>query len=351
MSTANASDTGSTKPKPRARVVPSRYANPAPTAVKVTERAYDAPTRVIAPIVKRNARPPSPSLPLASKNVRPSSSAPLRRSVSQPVPTPKVSAALGLDLSSTIRADVKVAIVSAAWLQSPNASASPGSSSVNTRVQVGSKKAPLATAIDKEKLKHISNEYRTLLLQWCFVNARAKHAFEAQQEQALLCIFDVHNQIQQRREQLFSRKLELQSQLFNTAVARLLRNQYTEMPSVSLMSDLRQAHDAFIEALYTSMHHMPVEGLRINLEELSYELQVSLRTLTCIKEMLEAQVPKIGKYAESIQSLHTTTHQELAALSQCREVLLAITMLENMERSLRAQLIQISYQTDIEGGA
>lgn len=52
--------------------------------------------------------------------------------------------------------------------------------------------------------------HRTLLLQWCFVNARAKQAFDAQGREAVHALTDVCGQVQARSVALADAKIELE---------------------------------------------------------------------------------------------------------------------------------------------
>ncbi|RUP50375.1 hypothetical protein BC936DRAFT_139439 [Jimgerdemannia flammicorona] len=216
------------------------------------------------------------------------------------------------------------------------------------------------------------------MMQWCFFNARATHAFERQTEAAQACFFvsqalfiyfwgetlraccplnfgvcRSYNPQQQlwtawraltkEREALYlaQRKWKVETDILGLEEALATQNDHLTRVGGQL-SQFKERYLTFASALATTTTALPTVNIVIgDLDELVNELHECDAVLSKMTEGHDTSSQKLDRYAKSIRGLCGCLQDEVEELRECQRLLNEIAAAETTERSLRLGQVQL----------
>ncbi len=120
--------------------------------------------------------------------------------------------------------------------------------------------------------------------------------------------------------------------------------QYTHLHSlIPKLQALGPFHSALLSALSDAEHRMPLHDVSIDVPKLVTQWYTSAAHLNSIRQTVQKLVePVLTQWSNDMRTTTVNVEQRLDALARAKELLLAVTALENIERSLRIHTMQLA---------
>ncbi|XP_070540031.1 uncharacterized protein [Ptychodera flava] len=214
--------------------------------------------------------------------------------------------------------------------------------------------AEMTAALDMEVPDDdITQEWLDILyaryIQWVFMASKMKKVRQDQEKEASAQIYWLWNE----NDKLLQRKAELeleQAQLdqSNNLDRQLELQQNGLGPVVAGLEQLKQEHNTLAQAIDTTRHHVPMQGIHIPpnerdyIEQMRSALNETEQLLGEISVLTREKQPKANEMAKSMQILSNATENECLELDKLNEVLAAVKSLTTHETSLKIQQINRS---------
>ncbi|EDO42763.1 predicted protein [Nematostella vectensis] len=183
------------------------------------------------------------------------------------------------------------------------------------------------------------------LVQWIFLESKAKSSFAAQEKQAQSQLYSMWQENEKLRRGIAELELEVEAQQKMEELDKQLNLQQSGLEAVDVnLPKLKQEYPKLSNALDTTRHYMPVNGVLIpdSHGELLGALDESENLLGEIEALTRHQTNKVSNFSKEISTLDKITGTEVEEHSRCQELLAATLTLATQERSLQAQIIQSS---------
>jgi len=101
-------------------------------------------------------------------------------------------------------------------------------------------------------------------------------------------------------------------------------------------------------ALHNNMFILPANGVKFDIKTLNEQIKRSEYFCGIIHSAVsDQQINKMVGMSSSLTALNSALENQMSEMAKVRELLLAITMLESVERSLKIQLLQSENYTDL----
>ena len=182
------------------------------------------------------------------------------------------------------------------------------------------------------------------LLQWSYLNARADHAAQSQEETVCATLHGAFLKVADLKARLCDDQLKLVS----LDHAKRLNDAVTEMeqgliPIAAATPPLRLHYTRIARAVVATTHALLVTGVSTaeSPELLRSALAACQNQLRGLNTMVDLGLPKIENLAGGIADLGAAVEGEIEAVNSCIQRLGLIASKETFERSLRIQQKQL----------
>ncbi|KAJ3046570.1 hypothetical protein HK097_000729 [Rhizophlyctis rosea] len=209
--------------------------------------------------------------------------------------------------------------------------------------------APLPTSTRTDSSPSIPPEeeilaMHTRLLQWIYLRAKAKEAFEEQERQAEKQLFETWQCVSRNKEKLHQNQMMFEQEKNVSMSLRSLQVQEEcLMQIVGLVDTIRSEYEDLGESVRSWAVMMPLENVTLpDPGALRDTLQQSASALQDVLEKGEGRIDQFEIMAAKMEELSLLATEERKELEECSKLLEVISMEEVVERSLAIQMVQMT---------
>ncbi|RIB07480.1 hypothetical protein C2G38_426146 [Gigaspora rosea] len=200
------------------------------------------------------------------------------------------------------------------------------------------------TTINQPSSTSLDDELTMLnarLTQWCFLNAKADHAFECQKRFAETQLLDALKLLVKKQTEISTALRKFSLEIDNSRLDTILAFQANLLLQTSKNLELfKTRYAAFASSLASTTTAMPISNaLTGKLDQLSEEINIcSTATTDLLKKWEESSL--IHDVASSMQKLCINLKEEIQELNECNALLREVSDAEIIETSLRIEKIE-----------
>lgn len=182
-----------------------------------------------------------------------------------------------------------------------------------------------------------------MLLQWQFINARARQSFEDQTSSVTASLLDVFEQNHAIENKICDIQRQKVRNEYKKRATELIEMQHKYLtPLLPAIEQTIAKHEQLISAMYSSAHSMPIVDVTLDEPSLVEQLKKSSQALDRSKAVLSRYMDKVRSLASSLADNVQTVKEELSELAPIESLLLQLETLHDQEQSFRAQMVQQS---------
>ncbi|CAG8522533.1 11653_t:CDS:2 [Racocetra persica] len=208
------------------------------------------------------------------------------------------------------------------------------------------------TQVSQQPLISLDDELTMLnsrLTQWCFLNAKADHAFECQKRSAETRLLDAWKLLVKKQDELSNaiRKFTLEEDI--SRLDTTLSFQANLILQISKhLEHFKTRYVTFASSLASTATAMPISNILTDkLDQLSGEIDIcSNATADLLKKWEETSL--VHDVASSMQKLCINLKEEVQELNECNTLLREISDAEIVETSLRIEKIENMSNSDLK---
>lgn len=182
------------------------------------------------------------------------------------------------------------------------------------------------------------------LMQWCFLNAKAEHAFDCQKRTVETQLVDAWELLMRKQNEMLTlrRKFALEKEIIE--LDRTLKSQVTSILQINQhLEHFKARYLAFATALASTTTAMPITNILTGeFEHLMEEINECSNALDETLQSWGKESSTIHNIANLIYKLCINIKEEIQELNECNSLLQEISEAEILETSLRIQKIEIS---------
>ncbi|KAI9209089.1 uncharacterized protein BJ171DRAFT_577440 [Polychytrium aggregatum] len=175
------------------------------------------------------------------------------------------------------------------------------------------------------------------LMQWHIIGTKAEKAFERQRNDAESQLLDMWQILSAKREELYREKLELQEEQQLERLVQELGYQYKMLSSIEKhIPEFQVPFNRFIESLDIKSMRMPLVNAvcRDSPEHLTQALEECNHAMTQLGQISCTSFGNVQELSQHMAKLSSLMQDEWKELEECKELMLEISRLERVEKSL-----------------
>ncbi|CAG8538775.1 9882_t:CDS:1, partial [Diversispora eburnea] len=181
------------------------------------------------------------------------------------------------------------------------------------------------------------------LMQWCFLNAKAEHAFDFQKQTVETQLKDAWELLMKKQNEMSTlcRKFTLEKEIIELDIT--LKSQANLLLQINQhLEHFKTRYIAFVTALASTTTAMPIAYILTGeFKHLTEEINKCSNSLDETLQNWEKESSTIHNIANLIYKLYINIKEEIQELNECNSLLQKISEAEILETSLRIQKIEI----------
>lgn len=204
--------------------------------------------------------------------------------------------------------------------------------------------------LSRDRQEELYHQYQTLLLQWCFLNARTQSSFEMQQVKALTDIHAVVMELQRLREELSIKLLQHERKQHFRKLDHILDDQSQVFDRLMpILAAFETQYSQLAEALHIARHRVGLIEIDMNTgsASVSASLNVGHRQLQRTKELIQPYLEMFQSLQATSTGLASTLSNELSEMTELFTLTRRAYELEQHERGLRMEDMQRNKVADM----
>lgn len=186
----------------------------------------------------------------------------------------------------------------------------------------------------------------TILLQLCFMNAKAQAAFSRQEHKAMHQLYLGWVLLQQHKQNLGQDKFLLAQERMVQHIHSILIKQAPVFDNLMKhMTMFQQCYHTLATALNNTTHKLPTSGIAVDSfqqaeTDLCNALQHSQTLLHNMRNQLQTYMHRVGDIHDTFQKLHAIVESSEREVEGCQESLAETRLMGEEEQSLVVNSVQ-----------
>lgn len=180
-------------------------------------------------------------------------------------------------------------------------------------------------------------------LQWRFVNARAEAGLSIQRLTAEKNLYNAWEATSELRDSVTFKKIQLQLFRKNWKLTTILKGQLFYLEEWALLDrDHSSSLSGAIEAMKASTLRLPViGGARADVQKVKDAVSSAVDVMQALGSSICSLLSRVQGTDSLVSELANVAAQEQELLSQCKDLLSTVALLQAEECSLRTHLLQL----------